>query len=204
MGENQTKNHKDLILETLNSVKRDGMTQLIEYLKSTDFFSAPASTRFHSSKEGGLAEHSWNVYRLFKHKNEIFKLGLSDDTVAICALLHDICKVGMYVQVTKNVKKGTKSNGYGKEVANWVEELCYEYNDNFPVGHGEKSVCMLQRYIELSDFEILAIRWHMGFTEPKDIMYQYNAALDNSPSIICLFTADVEASQILEKKPEGK
>lgn len=196
MNNNKTKSS---IIRTLSTVERTGMKDLIEHLANSDFFIAPASTKYHSSHEGGLAEHSLNVYNILQHKNKVYKLGLPEDTVIICALLHDVCKIGFYKKTFKNVKKGTKINDYGREVANWVEEEVYEVDDLFPLGHGEKSVILLSRFIKLTEFEMLAIRWHMGFSEPQDLWNSLRSALDKHPEIICLHTSDLEASQLIEK-----
>lgn len=183
----------DEILKLLVKVERDGMHEFMDdFLGKSDFFTAPASTQYHSSFEGGLALHSLNVYRVFTHKNKIFKLGLSTDTVAICGLLHDVCKANFYVKDFRNVKENDV----------WVKKEIYKVEDSFPYGHGEKSVLILQHYMELDQFEQMAIRWHMGFTEPKESWLAYQNALDMYPGIICLHTADLEASKLMEKKKE--
>jgi len=112
---------KDKIIAELKKVKREGIEKLIEWLEKSDFFTAPASTRFHNNKNGGLAEHSWNVYTLLKDKNERFKLGLSEETIILTGLLHDCCKINTY-----------SVNNKGK--------YPYTKDDAFPFGHGEKSV----------------------------------------------------------------
>ena len=120
------------------SIKRDGADKLLDYLSNrSDFFTAPASTRFHSSYDGGLAQHSINVYRCLvdylsrERVKELYKLSYSEETVAIVALLHDICKTDVYVKDFRNVK-----NDQGV----WEKVPCYKFEDKLPYGHGEKSV----------------------------------------------------------------
>lgn len=174
------------------------MPELINYIEKTDYFEAPASTKFHGNYEGGLAEHSLNVYQLFCEKNERYKLGISDESAIIAALLHDLCKVNVYHKAIKNVKEGNKINQYGKTVANWVEKEVYEFDDPFPIGHGEKSVIMLQHFIHLEKNEMLMIRWHMGTTEQTCDSRAVYKAFELCPAALALHTADFEASAFLE------
>lgn len=193
---------KDKIISLLSSVERDGMEELVVYLQGSDYFQAPASTKYHGNFVGGLAEHSYNVYTLFQEKNERFKLGLPAETVIITALCHDLCKVNFYKRGIKNVKQGKKLNYRGQEVDNWVEKEVWEVDDIYPIGHAEKSIIILQKFIELSQEEILLIRWHMGGFESKDnSMYMYKA-YDLLPACVALHTADIESSYLLEKNVE--
>ena len=179
---------KNKIIELLGSTERKGIDKVIKYLESSDFFEAPASTRYHGNYKGGLAEHSLNVYEIFKKKNEIYDFGLSDDTVKITALLHDICKTNFYTVSSRNMKKDGK----------WIKVPYYAVDDQVPFGHGEKSVILLQQFIRLSKEEVIIIRWHMGGYEPKE-NYNY---ISNSWNIckagVALHTADLESSYILE------
>jgi hypothetical protein len=184
---------KDQIMNLLSNVNRQGMGKLITYLEQdTDFFIAPASTRFHGNYMGGLAEHSLNVYELFKKKNEQYDFGLSDDSVIIVSLLHDLCKANYYVESTRNVKKDGK----------WVQVPYYTVEDQTPFGHGEKSVILLQQFIRLSKEEVALIRWHMGGYEPKENYNYVSAAWNMYKAGVALHTADLEASYILEKHVE--
>lgn len=148
--------NKDVFMSIFKKhITRSGSEELFEWLEtSSDFFEAPASTRFHAVYEGGLLEHSINVYRNLDMLVGAFgmKEQYSDETIAIVGLLHDICKANYYQQDTKNVKR----NGV------WVPEPYYTVKDSYPVGHSEKSVIMLQEFIRLSRDEIFAIRAHMG------------------------------------------
>lgn len=186
--------NKKAILDILREVKRPGMEGLINYLESSDFFTAPASTRYHSNYEGGLAEHSLLVYKIFKKKNDEYEFGLSQDTIAICSLLHDICKVNFYTLSTRNKKNETT----GK----WEQVPYYAVDDQVPLGHGEKSVIILQNFIRLAKDEMYAIRCHMGGYEPKENLNMISAAWGKCPWAACLHTADLEASYLLETHVE--
>lgn len=133
----------------LRSVERQGMEDLLAWLETTDFYTAPASTKYHGAYEGGLLEHSLRVYEnLLKRA-----VGHNLDSIAIVGLLHDICKVDFYTKFTKNQKN---------ENGEWQQVECWGHNNQFPAGHGEKSVMLIMRYIQLTDEEIMAINWHMG------------------------------------------
>jgi hypothetical protein len=184
----------EIIMLKLKETGRQNIDVLMEWLEKSDFFTAPASTKYHSSHEGGLAEHSWNVYQVFSHKNKVFKLNLSEDTLIICGLLHDICKVQFYKKGSRNVKE----NGQ------WVAKDVWEVEDKNPLGHGEKSCMILMDFIKLTDFEKYAIRWHMGFTDSKEPHYSLSAALGIMPGIMALHTADMEASYLIEGRKENE
>jgi hypothetical protein len=185
---------KEQIIDLLKSTGRQGIESLIAFLEESDFFTTPASTKYHSSYEGGLAFHSMNVYKIFCHKNKIYKLGLENDTLIICGLLHDICKVNFYKKGTRNVK----------EEGQWVQKEVWEVEDKDPMGHGEKSVITLMQYIELTPFERMAIRWHMGAWEGKDNSMSLGNAMNMYPVIAALQTADMESSYLIEKGDEAK
>lgn len=178
------------------SIKRDGADKLLDYLSNrSDFFTAPASTRFHSSYDGGLAQHSINVYRCLvdylsrERVKELYKLSYSEETVAIVALLHDICKTDVYVKDFRNVK-----NDQGV----WEKVPCYKFEDKLPYGHGEKSVYMISGFMRLSRDEAMAIRWHMGFSGGEDSNI-IGSALEKYPLAFAMATADMEATYFLEE-----
>ena len=176
----------------LQSTEREGIDKLIKYIKTTDFYIAPASTRFHSSYEGGLLQHSINVYEMLKAKSktDTWKDIVKDEsTIIIVSLLHDLCKANYYTVEMRN-----KKNEQGK----WEQVPFYTVDDQSPYGHGEKSVMMLMEFIKLTAEEKYAIRWHMGFSEPKD-NYQYlGKAMEKYPLICALHEADLEATYLLE------
>lgn len=171
----------------LKSINRDGMDNLINFIEKTDFYTAPASTRFHGSYEGGLLEHSMKVYEILKHKvsNSIIDIQVSEDTLKIVALLHDICKVNFYKVDYRNAKN---------EQGVWEKVPYYTVDDLIPYGHGEKSVMMLTEYIKLTSEEKYAIRWHMGFTEPKEQYNTLSIAFKKYPLALLLHEADLEAT----------
>ena len=178
------------------NIKREGAEKLLDYLTNRcDFFTAPASTRFHSSYEGGLLQHSLNVYHCLKdylareRVKGLYKLDYSEESIAIVALLHDLCKVDIYVRDFRNVK-----NEQGK----WEQVPVYRSEDKLPYGHGEKSVYMISGFMRLTRDEAMAIRWHMGFSGTEDNNLT-GRALEMYPLAFALSTADMEASYFLEK-----
>ena len=133
-------------------VTRPGSEKLLDWLdKKTDFFTAPASTRFHGACEGGLCMHSLNVYHALH--DSFFTEGESEESYAICALLHDLCKVNLYKTEMRNRKN---------EQGRWEQYPCYIHDDKLPYGHGEKSVYIASGFMKLTREEAMAIRWHMG------------------------------------------
>ena len=190
--ENKIQENKEKFLNLLKEVTRPGIDKLIEWMETkSDFFVAPASTMFHGNYEGALVEHSLNVYRLFKEKNERYDLGLSEDSVRIMALLHDICKSNFYKPSTRNRKD--------EDTGKWFQVPWYDVDDSFPMGHGEKSVIMIRCYISLTTEEMLGIRWHMGGYVADDDYRTLSNAWEKYKSGTCLHSADLEASHLLEK-----
>lgn len=178
-----------------DTIKRDGADKLLEYLCSShsDFFTAPASTRYHGSYRGGLVEHSLNVYYCLKDYMErervkdVYQMSYSEESLAVVALLHDICKINCYQVGTRN----KKING------EWQQVEVYEYQDHLPYGHGEKSVYIITGFMRLSREEAFAIRYHMGFSNndnPNSISYTF----EHYPLAFALSIADMEATYFLE------
>ncbi len=178
---------KDKIIELLKSTNREGMDKLIEFLEKSDFFKAPASTRYHGNYEGGLAEHSFKVYEILKEKINFAKMTVPEDTIIISALMHDICKTNFYKIDYRNAK-----NSLGV----WEKVPYYTIEDTIPYGHGEKSVMMLTEYIKLTNDEKYAIRWHMGFSEPKEVYGTLGQAFTKYPFALLLHEADLEATYL--------
>ncbi len=177
-------------------IHREGADTLLDYLeRKSDFFTAPASTRFHGAYAGGLCDHSVNVYDCLKdylsreRVRELYGLEVSEETIAIVSLLHDVCKTGCYRAGTRNVKN--------EETGVWEKVPTFFYEDKLPYGHGEKSVYMISAFMRLSRKEAMAIRWHMGFSgeEDKRLVGQ---ALEQYPLAFALSVADMEASYFLE------
>lgn len=192
-------NNREKFIEIYNAcVTREGGDKLLEYLcEKTDFFSAPASTRFHGAYEGGLLEHSLNVYECLcdfvKHSKFCRKYGFefSEESLAIVALLHDVCKTNFYKTEMRNVKK----NGV------WESVPYYTIEDNLPYGHGEKSVYIISGFMRLTRDEAFAIRYHMGFSGTEDAN-QVGRALEMFPLAFALCMADMEASFYVEGSPQ--
>lgn len=178
---------KEEFIKLLLSTKREGIEKLVEFLEKSDFFTAPASTRFHGSYEGGLMEHSMKVYEILKHKvqTNIEKIDVSEESIKIIALLHDICKTNFYKVDYRNAK-----NALGV----WEKVPYYTVDDTIPYGHGEKSVMMITEYIKLSPEEKYSIRWHMGYTEPKEVYNTIGAAYKKYPLALLTHEADLEAT----------
>jgi len=178
------------------NIHRDGSGELLDYLQNkSDFFTCPASARFHGAHAGGLCEHSVNVYRCLTdylarpRVRELYKISYPDESVAVAALLHDLCKVGCYRAGTRNVKNDVTGQ--------WEKVNTYFYEDKLPYGHGEKSVYIISGFMRLSRDEAMAIRWHMGFSGPEDSR-TVGQALQQYPLAMALATADMEASYFLE------
>ena len=173
-------------------IKRRGADRLLEWLLSSDFFTAPASTRFHSAYEGGLVEHSLNVYKVFMKKH--FVEGEDDpESVAICTLLHDICKAGFYEVSYRNRKN---------EDGQWEKVPYYTINDRFPYGHGEKSVFLIERFMRLKNEEAVAIRWHMGGFDDtaKAGSFAIAHAYEQYPLAVKVHLSDLEATYLCESR----
>lgn len=151
----------------------------LDDLDELGFFDAPASTRFHGAYEGGLFDHSLATARALVNLTE--KLGLKwerPESPYIVGMFHDLCKCDNYVYD--------------------IETGSYKYNPDIIIpGHGEKSVILLQRYIDLTDEEIACIRWHMGAyeTDPKMWNY-YGRGIEAYPNVLYTHTADMIASKI--------
>lgn len=182
---------KEEFLALLKTINREGMNDLIAFIEKTDFFVAPASTRFHGNYEGGLLEHSMKVYEILvqKVKNSCIDINVSEDTLKIIALLHDICKVNFYKVDYRNAKN---------ERGEWEKVPYYTVEDKIPYGHGEKSVMMLTEYIKLTSEEKYCIRWHMGFSEPKELYGTLGEAYKKYPLALLLNEADLEATYFFD------
>lgn len=174
---------KKEICSELHSIKRRGITELVYYLNTNGFFTSPASTRFHGAYDGGLAVHSLLVYKEFDFLVERYKSDLPADSRKIVGICHDLCKVGVYKR--NEVKKG-------KEMAQSSAKP-YNFEDDFPIGHGEKSLWIVGRYIEPTEKEALLIRWHMG---SYDGNYELNeeSLKKKCPELVLLQSADRIAS----------
>ncbi len=178
-------------------IHREGADKFLEYLQSnaSDFFDAPASTRFHGSYKGGLCEHSLNVYDCLvnyvgrERMRETYGLNFSDESIALVSLLHDVCKINIYHPGKRNVKVNGK----------WEAIDTFEFEDPLPYGHGEKSVYILSGYMRLTREEAFAIRYHMGFAGTEDER-NVGKAFEMFPLAFALSVADMEATYFVEGK----
>lgn len=184
---------KERFIQLWQTVEREGVDDLLKWLETTDFYTAPCSTKHHLAKEGGLLEHTLHVY-------VNLDLKVNDDlreSAMICSLTHDFCKINFYGQEMRNVK----------EDGVWVQKPYYTVKDQFPYGHGEKSALLVNKYIKLKPSEFMAIRWHMGGFTPGIQDYSLSQAMSEAfrtyPLAVLLHMADMEATYLLEAKEEG-
>ena len=173
-------------------VKRQGSQEFLDWLLKTDFFTAPASTKYHGACEGGLLLHSLNVYKTLRER--YFEEGKdSEESFAICALLHDLCKAQFYKVSTRNVKNDVTGQ--------WEKVPYYTVEDAFPYGHGEKSVFLIERFMRLKTSEAMAIRWHMGGFDDsaRGGSFAISLAYEKYPLAVKLHLADLESTYLKEK-----
>lgn len=178
-------------------IHREGAQALLDYLTNkSDFFTAPASARYHGAYAGGLCEHSLNVYHCLcdylarERVQDLYGLEYSQESVALVALLHDVCKIGCYKPSTRNVKGAD-----GK----WTQVPTFQFEDPLPYGHGEKSVYVVNGFVRLTREEAMAIRWHMGFSGTEDSRL-VGQAFAKYPLAFALSVADMEATYFLEEE----
>ena len=184
------------------NITREGSEKLLDYLMNgCDFFTAPASTRYHGAYAGGLCEHSVNVYECLKsylerdRVRELYNLQASNESIAIAALLHDACKINVYKPVERWRKDANNK---------WESYMTFEYDDRLPYGHGEKSVYIVSGFMRLTRDEAFAIRYHMGFSGSQEEMRNVSAAFESFPLALALNIADMEASHLMELRgPQG-
>lgn len=176
--------------ELISKINRPGIDKLIEYLEDSDFFTAPASSRFHGSYAGGLLEHSLNVYDEFVRLSNAYpelRDSISEETAIIITLFHDLCKANTYATEKRNRK-----NSAGQ----WETYDVFTTNEKFHYGgHGSKSVFILQNYIKLTAEEAVAINCHMSCWDGnKDV----GAAYEQFPIAWLLHVADEAATYLME------
>ena len=186
-------------------IRRDGLERLLEYLDTTDFYTAPSSSMYHLNEDGGLCLHSMNVFhaamKLYESLGrEVLTSGegpfngeISAESIAVSTLFHDLCKMNIYHK-TERWKKD--DNG------RWVSYPAYEIKDELPLGHGEKSCYIVRGFIKLQRDELLAIRWHMGMFDMGDsgssLIRSFRNALEQSPLVSLVHSADFLASNLME------
>jgi len=178
------------------NIHREGADALLDYLENkSDFFTSPASARFHGAYVGGLCDHSLNVYHCLvdylarERVQELYGLEVPPESAAIAALLHDVCKIGCYKVGSRNVKN--------EATGAWEKVPTFFFEDPLPYGHGEKSVYIISGFLRLTRQEAMAIRWHMGFSGDED-KRTVGRALEQYPLAFALSVADMEATYFLE------
>ncbi len=182
---------EDFIAAFGADIRRDGAAELLSWMQTTDFFTAPASTRYHGACAEGLVMHSLNVYHVLK--NRFGGSGENPESLAICGLLHDLCKANFYKPGFRNVKDDATGQ--------WNKVPTFTVEDAFPYGHGEKSVFLIERFLRLKPAEAVAIRWHMGGFDDavKGGSYAISEAWRRYPLGSMLHIADLEATYLLER-----
>ena len=191
---------KEFVAIFKEHIHRDGADKLLEYLMSerSDFFTAPASTKFHGDYDMGLVTHSVNVYHCLKDYLararclSEYNMNCSDETIALVALLHDVCKINCYHKYLRNVKN---------EEGLWEQVAAFNFEDPEPFGHGEKSVFLISKFLRLTNEEAYAIRYHMGFSE-EGSGRNAGRAFEKYPLALALNVADMEASYYVDDKVE--
>lgn len=188
--------NKQKFLELFRAnVHREGSEDFLAWLEKSDFFEAPASTKFHSNVTGGLCFHTLNVFDRFTRNlamqyGENWQDTVSLESATIMSLLHDVCKVDCYKMELRNVKVDGE----------WVKQPYYAYDESLPYGHGEKSVYIISSFFKLSREEAMAINWHMGGFDQRVLGGSY--ALSNAyyqyPVAVLLHVSDVEATYLDE------
>ena len=192
------KNKNEFIEIYKENITRPGSDKLLNYLISeqSDFFTAPCSTRFHGSYAGGLVQHSINVYNCLKdylsrqRTKDVYGMEYTNESIALTALLHDVCKMNFYSVDYRNAKN---------EQGVWEKVPYYTINDQLPYGHGEKSVYIVSGFMRLTREEAFAIRYHMGFSGIED-RNSIGKAFEMFPLAFALSVADMEATYFVESK----
>lgn len=203
IDENKIEGNKQRLIKwckayIVSDKNKEGLERFLDFLEKSDFYTAPASTRFHSNMDGGLCEHTLKVIsRMFKVCNaelppEETKTAEFKEKAFIVALCHDLCKVDFYKKSERNKKD---------ENGNWYSYPYWEIEDQLPMGHGEKSLYIAQKYFDLSDEMAIAIRWHMGFSDAayKGGSYDIGSAFSSYPFALYLSIADTMASLLDEE-----
>ena len=194
----------------LTKVQRSGMDKLLEYIQGSDFYRAPASTKYHLACPGGLLQHSlnvldalrgllqWNSIESHWEYHTACKIvdTIPDDSVIMMALLHDICKTHFYSASTRNQKN--------EQTGQWEKVPFYTVNDMMPLGHGAKSAMIVKQYTTLTSQETYAIWHHMGFNGNYENDTAVGKSIEMYPAVLALQTADMMASKFMEGEKENR
>ena len=194
----------------MGQINRPGVDKLMKYIQGSDFYTAPASTKFHLSCEGGLLQHSLNVLDalrgllVFNTITGLYEYQVAGkvaaeipaESVTVAALLHGICKTYFYGTSTRNVKN--------EKTGKWEKQPYYTVDDKMPLGHGPKSAMIIKQYMELTTPELYAIWHHMGMTGDQINDNAVGASFEKYPLALALHTADMIASRLMEGEKENK
>ncbi len=189
----------------LAKVNRPGMDKLLDYIRKSDFYTAPASTKFHLSCPGGLLQHSLNVLDALRGLLDWNAAGnvweyrtagqtvdtIPDDSVIMMTLLHDLCKTYFYSVSYRNAKNAA---------GNWEKVPYYTVQDRMPLGHGPKSVMLIKEYTTLTSMEMYAIWHHMGRNGDYENDNAVGKSMEMYPAVLALQTADMMASRFMESE----
>lgn len=190
--------NREKFMELMRKTERAGVEDMLKWLDTTDFYSAPASTRYHGSYPGGLVQHTLNVAYELKQLADFYEVKIPKDSILICALGHDFCKINTYKETIVNVPPQRTKSG------KWEQQQGYKKDEYLKLGHGAKSLSTLQDFITLKDYEKEAIYWHMGAFD----LGQYNnindlsKTFEENPLAFLLHIADMCVTYIIENERE--
>ena len=190
--------NREKFMELMRKTERAGVEDMLKWLDTTDFYSAPASTRYHGSYPGGLVQHTLNVAYELKQLADFYDVKIPKDSILICALGHDFCKINTYKETIVNVPPQRTKSG------KWEQQQGYKKDEYLKLGHGAKSLSTLQDFITLKDYEKEAIYWHMGAFD----LGQYNnindlsKTFEENPLAFLLHIADMCVTYIIENERE--
>lgn len=188
--------NREKFMELMRKTERAGVEDMLKWLDTTDFYSAPASTRYHGSYPGGLVQHTLNVAYELKQLVDFYEVEIPKDSILICALGHDFCKINTYKETIVNVPPQRSKSG------KWEQQQGYKKDEYLKLGHGAKSLSTLQDFITLKDYEKEAIYWHMGAFD----LGQYNnindlsKTFEENPLAFLLHIADMCVTYIIENE----
>lgn len=188
--------NREKFMELMRKTERAGVEDMLKWLDTTDFYSAPASTRYHGSYPGGLVQHTLNVAYELKQLVDFYDVKIPKDSILICALGHDFCKINTYKETIVNVPPQRTKSG------RWEQQQGYKKDEYLKLGHGAKSLSTLQDFITLKDYEKEAIYWHMGAFD----LGQYNnindlsKTFEENPLAFLLHIADMCVTYIIENE----
>lgn len=186
--------NKERFISLCESINRPGVSELLQWLEDNGFYTAPASSRFHGAYAGGLLDHSLNVYDELKRLLSAYpEIEVSEESVIICSLFHDLCKVNLYTTEKRN-RKNSEGQWESFDAYTIKEKFCYG-------GHGSKSVFLVQHFVKLTPEEAVAIQCHMSSWEDGAAKNVGNA-FEQFPFAWLVHVADESACYLKESSNE--